>query len=47
MKNVIEKVDQYLSNGNFKTSKGSGDDNSVEITDTSLVDQNNANRSFR
>jgi len=50
MKNVLEKVDQYLASSDYENSKASDDNNnnSVEIVESSLLDHTPSdNKNFR
>jgi len=49
LKNVLEKVDQYLAESNYKGSQKSAGENQIEISDASLLDHtpSNTNKNFR
>ncbi len=48
MKNVLEKVDEYLASSDYENTKGNDDNGSVEIVEGSLLDHNiHDNKNFR
>jgi len=48
MKNVLEKVDEYLASSDYENSKASDDNKSEEVVESSLLDHTpNDNKNFR